>query len=150
MDKNLRGYNNAAKSWYWFVLRDLDHDAECGAALRDRLIPSPSQFMHLRIVVCEIESWLLADSAKSPRFLGVARLKSPGDPESLDDPKREVILLASDSRRRGIRNDMAPRPGGGAVQGPGYAARLAEFIENHWRPEVAAKSSDSLKRCLGG
>jgi len=100
LDKNLRGYNNAAKSWYWLVLRDLDHDAECGAALRQQLIPSPSQFMHLRIVVREIESWLLADSAKFAQFLGVARSKFPEDPESLDYPKREVIRLASGSSPR--------------------------------------------------
>ena len=149
LDKNLRGYNNAAKSWYWFVLRDLDHDAECGAALRHQLIPSPSQFMHLRIVVREIESWLLADSARFAQFLGVARSKFPEDPESLDYPKREFIRLASGSSKRNIRDDMVPRPGSGAAQGPGYGARLAEFIESHWRPDVAAQSSDSLRRCLG-
>ena len=148
LDKKLSGYNNAAKGWYWLVLRDLDHDAECGPSLRDRLIPAPSRFMQLRIVVREIEAWLLADAEKLGEFLDIARSHFPRDPESLDHPKRELVRLASRSRKRTIKEDMVPRPRGGATEGPGYASRIAEFAENHWRPEVAAQSSDSLARCL--
>ncbi len=104
--------------------------------------------MQLRIVTREIEAWLLADAEKLGEFLGIARSRFPRDPETLDDPKRVLIRLASRSRKRAIKEDMVPRPRSGATEGPGYASRIAEFAENHWRPEIAAQSSASLARCL--
>ncbi len=148
LDRMLPDFNNAAKGWYWLVLRDLDHDAECGPSLRRELLPKPSSRMQLRIVVREIEAWLLADVEKLAEFLGVTKSNFPRDPESLDDPKRALINLASKSRRRTIKEDLVPRPRSGATEGPGYRSRIAEFIENHWRPDVAARTCHSLARCL--
>jgi hypothetical protein len=50
--------------------------------------------------------------------------------------------------RLDIREDMLPRRGSGRPIGPAYTSRMIEFVENNWRPEVAARSSDSLRRCL--
>jgi len=36
--------------------------------------------------------------------------------------------------------------------GPGYSKRIIEFvseIKKTWRPEIAIKRSDSLRRCMG-
>jgi hypothetical protein len=59
-----------------------------------------------------------------------------------------VVQLVGQSRRREIREDMIPRPGSGRQVGPAYHSRLIEFVEKHWQPEVAARFSDSLRRCL--
>jgi len=148
LDKKLHGYNQAAKGWYWLVLRDLDHDADCAPTLLNLLLPQPNKMMMLRIVVREIESWLLGDRERFSQFIGVDAAAIPSEPEILDDPKGKVIQLAKRSRKRNIRKDMAPRQGSGAKEGPAYASCLAEFADNHWRPDVASLSCDSLKRCL--
>jgi hypothetical protein len=75
----------------------------------------------------------------------------PGPPETLPDPKRVLIELASRSRRREIREDMVPRLGSGRVVGPAYTSRLIEFVTDRrggWRPGIAARSADSLARCI--
>jgi hypothetical protein len=36
----------------------------------------------------------------------------------------------------------------GAKVGPLYVSRLTEFVENMWRPEVAANEAESLYRCI--
>jgi hypothetical protein len=148
LDKRLSGYNEAAKLSRWLVLRDLDLDAECAADLRRRLMPQPAPHMAFRLAVRSVEAWLMADAGTLAPFLRVSRRQIPMDPEGLDRPKEEMVRLASRSRSRAIREDMVPRPGSGARQGPGYAARLAEFAEIHWRPDVAAQASDSLSRCI--
>ncbi len=148
LDRNLPGYNEAARQWYWLVLRDQNHDADCPAELRDRLLPEPATYMHFRVVVREIEAWLLADRVGLAAFLGVTAGRIPNDPERIDDPKAEMVGLAARSRRRAIREDMVPRPNSGATEGPGYASRLAEYAESAWRPNVAAAGSESLRRCI--
>src|SRR5688500_2451144 len=101
--------------------------------------------------VREVEAWLLADQDHLAAFLGVARSRVPANPEGLADPKRAMVDLARRSRRRDIQEDMVPRPNSGRIVGPGYTARMIEFITDRqggWRPDVAAGSSDSLRRCL--
>lgn len=43
LDRNLRGYNNAARFAPWLVLRDLDRDAECAPELLASLLPFSSE-----------------------------------------------------------------------------------------------------------
>lgn len=148
LDKKIRGFNQAARGWYWLVLRDLDSDAACAPELMRRLLPDPAPHMALRIAVRSVEAWLMADAEALAAFLRISRSRIPADPESVLDPKAEMVRLASNSRSRILRQDMVPRPGSGARQGPGYAAQLAEFAQQHWRPRVAANISDSLHRCL--
>lgn len=104
--------------------------------------------MHLRVAVREIEAWLLADGAALAAFLGVPVSRVPQRPESLLDPKRAITDLAAASRRRSIREEIAPRPGSGRQVGPLYTTRISEFTTTHWRPEVAEAQSDSLRRCI--
>jgi hypothetical protein len=59
-----------------------------------------------------------------------------------------MVVLAAQSRRHDIREDMLPRPGSGRAIGPAYTSRMIEFIQSYWRPDVATFSSDSLRRCL--
>lgn len=145
--KQLPGYNRAAQFTPWVVLMDLDQNAECAPPFCSTCLSMPSARMRLRIIVREVEAWLLADREELARFLGISAAKVPRDPETITDPKSAMVGLARHSRRRDVREDMVPRPGSGRNVGPAYVARLVEFIEMHWRPTVAARSADSLRRC---
>jgi hypothetical protein len=144
---HLRGYNNAARQSPWLVLVDLDRD-ECAPTLRRLWLPDPAPLMHFRLAVRSIESWLLADQERLAEFLDIELSLIPLTPENESTPKRKLVDLARRSRNSGIRKDLVPRPGSGREVGPAYSSRMAEFVEDQWRPEVAAECSDSLRRCL--
>lgn len=149
--QRLEGYNRAAQFSPWLVLLDLDEDDQCAPPYRVALLPRPAPRMCFRIAVRETEAWLLADRERLAGFLAVALSKIPSNPEGIRDPKRNMVDLARQSRRREIREDMVPWPGSGRTVGPAYTSRLIQFAldnKNGWRPEVAARSSDSLARCL--
>jgi hypothetical protein len=145
--KQLGGYNRAAAVAPWVVLIDLDHDASCAPPFRTTCLAMPAGQMCLRVVVREIEAWLLADREHLAKYLGVSVALTPREPEGIADPKGVLVQLARRSRRRDIREDMVPRPGGGRQVGPAYSARLIEFVETRWRPGEAARHADSLRRC---
>lgn len=148
LDKRLTGYNNAAANAPWLVLRDLDHDAPCAGDLVNALLPNPSAQMCFRIAVRKMEAWLLADREQLARYLSVSIASVPSNPEQVEDPKLTIVNLARRSRRRAVREDIVPVRGTTATVGPGYLARITEFATDHWRPDVAALSCSSLKRCL--
>ena len=133
------------------VLVDMDHDFVCPGALAADWLPNRSPFMRFRVVVREIEAWLLADAERFAQFFAVKRAAIPNAPESLPDPKAALVGLAATSRKTAIRADMTPRPGSGRNVGPAYTSRLIEFASHSsqgWRPDIAATSAPSLARCL--
>ena len=149
--EKIDAYNKAACRFPWVVLVDLDQDYGCAPSLRSSWIPNPAPWMCFRIAVREVEAWLLADAERLSRFLSVPLAKFPHSPEELDHPKRIMVELAQYSRRYDIKRDMVPRVNSGRLTGPAYASRLIEFVshpEFGWRPTVAAKRSDSLRRSL--
>lgn len=148
LDKNLRGYNNAARFAPWLVLRDLDHDAHCPPDLLPSLLPSPATMMRFRIAVRSVEAWLLADSPRIQSFLRIPEGRVPSDPDALTDAKQTVVNLARISMNREIREDLVPGRGTTGRVGPAYTARLVEFAARHWRPKMAARRSPSLRRCI--
>jgi hypothetical protein len=151
LQQKINGYNQAARISHWVVLVDLDHDANCAPLLRDSWLPKPSPYVYFRVSVRAIEAWILADRESLSTFLGVAASRIPSDPEAESQPKRTLVELAKHSRRREIREDLVPRPSSGRMVGPGYTSRLIEFVTDisaGWKPDAAARSSDSLNRCL--
>ena len=149
--KNWGGYNQAALSAPWVVLVDLDQDAGCAPPFRATWVPSPAPLMCFRVAVREIEAWLLADRQRLAQFLRIPLGMIPRNAESLFDPKRTMVDLARHSRHASIRHEMVPHRESGRMVGPAYNARLMEFVANRrkgWRPQVAAESSESLRRCL--
>jgi hypothetical protein len=148
LDKRLSAYNEAARYYPWLIVRDLDFDARCAAELINKLIPNRSPHLRFRIAVREIEAWLLADAERFAKFLGISKNLIPKIPDELDNPKQDVINLVRRSRSRALKEDMLPRADSGSYEGPAYASRIAEFTEYSWRPKIAAKTSDSLRRCL--
>jgi hypothetical protein len=151
LKKHLNAYNQASHYSPWCILLDLDRDADCAPSLCTHLLPERGTWMCFRVVVRSIEAWLMADRAHLAQFLSVAMARIPADVESIDQPKEVMVNLARHSRRPAIQQDMVPRPGSGRSVGPAYTARLIEFVTNQeqgWRPQVAANSADSLRRCL--
>ncbi len=148
LDARLPGFNNAARHHPWFILRDLDYDADCAPSLVALLLTKPSRHMILRIAVRSVESWLLADSMGIAQFLSVPPRAVPSNPELLDDPKRSIVDLARMSRRSIVRKEMVPGPNSGRKVGPGYMSSILSFIHEHWDIGNAVATSVSLSRCI--
>ncbi len=147
LKERLTGFNQSARQLPWVVIMDLDQDFDCAPPLKAECLPDPARYMCFRIAVRTIETWLLADRQSIAQFLIVAPSLIPSSPEALVDPKRTMIELAQHSRRREVREGMTPRPGSGRKVGPLYNPQLISFTQARWRPEVAARKSDSLRRC---
>jgi len=146
--QRINGYNNAARRAPWVVLVDLDREADCAPPLREAWLPEPAPDLCFRVAVREIEAWLMADAETLAKFLGVPRSRIPGRPEDSDQPKAAMVNLARRSRRRAVREDMVPREGSGRPVGPAYSSRLIEYVERRWRPDIAARHAESLRRAI--
>jgi hypothetical protein len=149
--KSINGYNNAARYAPWIVLVDLDRDCDCAPPCARRWLANPSIRMCFRVAVRAVEAWLLADRERVAQLLGMRTALLPAHPDSLDDPKRELVNLARRTRRRAIRDDLVPRDGSGRLVGPLYTTRMIEFVEDAasgWRPDEAIRNSESLSRSV--
>jgi hypothetical protein len=154
--KYMRAYVGAASLEPWVVMIDLDHDSDCPVPVRRNWLlrggtHEPTPLLCFRIAIREVESWLLADRERIAGFLGVPVGYVEKNPETLDDPKRAIISLVARSRIKRLKAEMLPRPGSYRDVGPAYNSRLIQFVMNHrsgWRPEVAAQSSESLRRAI--
>lgn len=145
--QRLPNYNRAAQFAPWFAIIDLDAE-QCAANAVNLWLPQPSEGMCFRIAVRAIEAWLMADRERMAAFLAVSTSRLFATPDLLANPKETLINVARNSRSSNVRDDIVPRRGSGARVGSLYVARLNEFAEKHWRPEIAAQCSDSLQRCL--
>ena len=146
--KRIHGYNHAARHAPWLVLVDLNGDADCAPPLRQAWLPNLAPRMCFRIAVRQVEAWLMADREALAKYLSIAPSRIPAAPESLQNAKVEMVNLARQSRHKDVRADMVPRHGSGRAVGPAYTSRLIEFVNNHWRPDKAARNADSLRRAI--
>lgn len=113
----------------------------------DRL-PSPPKTFLFRFAVNELESWLLADRKKLAEFLGISIAKMPLKPECEPNPKQTLVNLARHSKKKRIREGIAPPQGHHAEVGPDYTNLMKEFILRHWDIENASRFAPSLARCI--
>lgn len=148
LNKNIAGFNNAAKANPWLVLTDLD-TAECPPSLIKAWL-SYAQHPNLifRVAVREVEAWLLADRNSFARYLGISKEKIPPDVESIEDPKRLLINLARRSRKRTLREAIVPSAGSDARQGPDYNGALIPYVNEVWDLGAAVKNSMSLRKTV--
>lgn len=142
----INGYNNAARHAPWFVLVDLNGDADCALPLCQDWLPVPAPRLCFRVVVRQVEAWLMSDAETLAAYLSVPPGRVPVEPEALTNSKVAMVTLAQRSRRRDVKTDMVPREGSGRSVGPAYTSRLIEYVSRHWRPEIAAARADSLRR----
>ncbi len=130
------------------VLCIADTDGGCPVVLRERWLPrtAGSKFL-LRLAMSEGESWVLSDRAGAAGFFGLPQKAIPTRPDSLVDPKREVLRLARSSRVRILRQEVVSaqdpnRPG------VGYNLHMSRFVAENWDVERAADESPSLRRAV--
>ena len=147
LKKNIRGFNNASKGMPFLVLTDLDM-AECAPTLIKKWLSVPVHHNLLfRVAVREVESWVIADTDRFAKFLGIRRTLVPVNVDAIDDPKKCLINLARKSKRN-LREDIVPTKGSTAKQGPDYNGRLIYFVEEFWNPYEAMHNSLSLERTI--
>lgn len=133
------------------ALADLDRPLSCAPALVRELSHglNVATGMMIRIVVMEIESWIMADREGFAKWLSIPVSVVSRDPESLDDPKRALVNLARRSRKRGMREAIAPgRVIGTHLTGRDYSDTVGEFVAHIWDPDAARRYSGSLERAV--
>jgi len=145
--RRLPGFNAAAARSPWVVLADLDQEP-CAAEHVHELLPQPERFMVLRLAVRAVEAWLMADAEALAVWLRVTPARVPGAPDQLVHTKQALVDIARSSGSSALRQDMVPRAGSGRAVGPAYSSRIAQFVTDHWDPQRAAGSSDSLRRAM--
>lgn len=151
LKKNVAGFNNAAKACPFLLLTDLDKH-ECPPELVSNWLAGrpKHEFFLFRVAVREVESWLLGDLGNLASFLHLKRTATIPAPESLADPKHELLKLASGSQVRQIREAMVGRDkSGNLFQGPDYNGTLARFVVELWDTSTAASVCPSLQRLFG-
>lgn len=144
----VRGFNQAATSGIYLVLVDfMDTKLDCPAEVIAHWVPYRQPNLLFRLVVRELESWLLADKEHLAYFLKISPSKVPANPEQLPDPKLALVNLARASRSKGIREALVPEPGSTAREGKLYNSEMNRFIEDHWDITRARKNAESLNKC---
>lgn len=130
------------------VLCVADTDGKCPVDLVSTWLPAHAtpKFL-LRLAVSEAESWALADRVGFAQFFSIGLGNLPQQPDTLLDPKREVLRLARISRVRLVRQEMvsALDPN---KRGVGYNTHLCRFIREKWVASRASERSTSLGRAL--
>jgi len=147
--EKIHGFNKASHGTPYLALVDLmDTDLPCPFEVVSLWLPNRSSSMLFRIVVRELESWLLADRPNIAKFLKISATKVPDRPEEILDPKQVVVNLARVSKSIRLRSALVPDKKSTAQVGKLYTAEMVRFIENQWDIETARRNSPSLDRCL--
>ncbi|NBJ14717.1 MAG: hypothetical protein FNP40_03920 [Dehalobacter sp. 4CP] len=148
--ERLPSFTSIAKTSPLLLLTDLDREV-CPATLLHswrgkKIFPSGLLF---RVVVREIEAWLLADRKGFSEFSGVPVHRITEHPESLDDPKTTLLNLVRTYGKRAVREALLPRRNSTARVGLMYNQSLCGFVRESWSPAKASEAADSLKRTIG-
>jgi hypothetical protein len=148
MNTNLAKYNQAAISWAFVTLADLEQN-ECPPTLLQLWFPHGIHAnLRPRIAVRMVESWLLADREALAQFLRIAIHHIPQLPDNEINPKQVMVSLARRSHSRTIREDMVPPPNTEGHVGKNYRGQLQKFVIEKWRTERAQSHSPSLQRAI--
>ena len=91
LKSKLYNFNQISRQHPFLVLTDLD-DSPCPLHTISNWITTPlNPQLIFRIAVREVESWLLADRDAIASFLGVSVATCPNNPDTLHDPKQEIL-----------------------------------------------------------
>lgn len=149
VQKSLPMLNQMARFTPCLALVDfMDTGMECPPSVPSAWTPDRHPNLIFRVVVRELESWLLADRRGIARFLRIPAVRVPSAPEEEDDPKRTLVNLARGSSSRRVRDALVPARGASAVVGPDYNAELERFIRGEWSPADARVAAPSLDKCM--
>ena len=149
IQKKAKAFDLACGSTALLTLVDfMDTRLDCPGAVVRAWLPNGHPSHVFRVVVREIESWILADREAIASFLGIPMAKVPSQPELIPDPKLALINLARLSKRPAIRSALVPPLGYASSEGPLYSSEIARFVGEHWSPERARSQAPSLEKCL--
>jgi len=141
--------NNASRGFPHLVLTDQDAAQDCPPSqIKKWILGDVHPNLLYRFATMEVESWVMANRECFAKFLSVPSKKIPRCPDDIPHPKECLINLARKSRKRRLQEDLVPASGATSKVGPDYNGRLCEFVQNHWRAEIAAQNSPSLARAL--
>lgn len=138
-------------SRYYPVLMIADLDsAECPPSLISNWMGGMSLTPNFlfRVSVREIESWVLADAISFSEYSGVPIHRITCNPDSLADPKAELMRLVDRHGERQVKRDLLPMRGSGASKGLGYNNSLSFYVANSWSSRRASLNSGSLDRSI--
>jgi hypothetical protein len=147
LKRNLLAFTQIARRIPVLLLTDLDR-VDCPAVLIEdwrgnAIFPGTLLF---RVVVHEIEAWLLADREGFAQFSGVPLHRMPEYPERLDDPKETLLNLIRRHGTRIAKADILPEGGSTVRVGLAYNEALCGFVRGSWSPGRASRLSHSLDR----
>lgn len=149
IQQKIQKFNASAPRGLMLTLVDfMDTQLSCPPEVVQQWLPHRHPNMAFRVVVREIESWLLADREHFADFLHVSQSRIPQNPEQLDDPKQTVVNLARHSRSKHLREALIPNRTTSAPVGKLYVSEMISFIQNQWDVHVARNHSPSLNRCM--
>jgi hypothetical protein len=149
IQKKIQGFNRSARSTCYLTLVDLmDTEFSCPPDVLAGWVPHLDPNMLFRVVVRELESWLLADRQNIADFLSVSLIRIPENPEEIRDPKRELVDIARRSRNPRVRRSLVPDFGSTAQVGKLYVSEMNTFINTQWDPQIARRMAPSLDSCL--
>lgn len=149
--KRINEFNNLNNDMPFFILVDLDLDSCAPELTRQWLKRACRRNLVFRVAVREVETWLLADTHGFSNYLNMDHVyvsKEVNHPDELLDPKSKLLSLVERSRKRKIIEDIVKREGTSLKQGPGYNARLSDYILNVWNMKRARDNSNSLDRAI--
>ena len=144
---NVEKFRTLAMQQPVLLLTDLDQ-TPCPSELLHRWLGRGERPENLvfRVVVREIEAWLLADRKAMTELLGDgAARRLPDRPEMVPDAKRILLDLARRAPRD-VREQLVQPKGAIASQGLGYNSLLGKWVMTDWCPERAASNAPSLAR----
>lgn len=149
IQQKVAAFNRTCGAQGLLTLVDLmDTKRECPAEVLKEWLPHCDEKHVFRVVVREVESWILADRSGLAGFLNIPPAKLSFDPELEADPKQTLINLARGSRSKAIRDALVPKNGQSASEGPLYSSELIRFVAEKWDPLAAQANSASLAKCL--
>lgn len=149
IEKKIQQFNSTAHHINYLALVDfMDTKLNCPPEVISNWLPHQRPKMLFRVVVREIESWLLADRSNLAKFLKINVAMLPLDPEQISDPKLSLVNLARKSKSARIREALVPTAGSTAHEGKLYSSEMKTFITELWDIESARKTARSLDKAL--
>jgi hypothetical protein len=147
--EKVRGFNKAVHQAPFLTLVDfMDTGQSCPPEVVSGWLPHRHQKMLFRVVVREIESWIIADRRNLARFLKIHLVRVPVNPEQLTDPKLALVNLARHSRSALVRDAVVPESGSTAQVGRLYLSEMRRFVIEVWDAQEARENAPSLNKCL--
>jgi hypothetical protein len=146
--KQISSFNHAAKVMPYLVIVDLDDNICAPKLISEWLGDAIDPNLIFRIAVHDIEAWIIADKDNFANFFGLSNKLMKFNVEEIPRAKTCVLHLMQKSRKPSLRKDMLPMEGSTARIGPNYNLILSQFVKSDWKPDTAAKNSDSLRRAI--